>query len=186
VESKVRALPSAPEPNALQRILDFVDPAQYGKAFLLSEWSVAEEVEELVTIAREDPSTKMRMAAMQRLHKMGIEALVLSGHIRQMTAQRTLPGGSTMHITAAATSQQSLPGAPHILESEQGITKFLEAQNKDNEDDQDPTVVHQIPQEVSAAEDAEEVLNASKVSALQRKPPRTDASLLRTDPPDQP
>lgn len=88
----------------LDHLMSFADPVSYADAFLLSGWSVADEVEELVQMARQSDDLRLKLLAITRLHRNALEALTLGGLLRRVALTAHDAAGNTMTVQQVATA----------------------------------------------------------------------------------
>ena len=81
------------------RVLRFIDPTAYGEALVRGGWSVDQQMQQLIDLARQTENPGLAFKAMDKIHKLIKESLVLSGTLQNVSAKQT-DGGRTVEISS--------------------------------------------------------------------------------------
>lgn len=144
-------------------LLAFVDPNQYSEAFLLADWSIVEEIKELVGLARQTDNKRLKLAAIRYLHKLAVESLLISGRIAKITATHR-DGDRRINMEISR-----VQGA--ALEAQDGFNEFVTSKPRTKEITNDQTAqagVHKPPKTIEedpADEEAPITVSSSVVDS---------------------
>jgi hypothetical protein len=134
--------------NPEEIILGFLDPNRVGRAFALSDWTVEDEIAELIEMVR-DPATgeKTKLQAMGYLRKLVKNSALLGGLLKKTEISGTNEEGVHFKVSEIKRALDEFHEDPH--------TKQL-PNDKYLPNDDDKNQVHRPPQEITDADYEEE------------------------------
>jgi hypothetical protein len=126
--------------NPEELLMAFVDPRRVGNSFALSEWTVEDEISQLVDMIR-DPATgeKTRLQAMNYLRKLMEKSLLYGGLVRKVESSGTNESGVHFKVSEVQRALTEHHEDEHLLPS------------PEESDDESPQV-HRPPKEIDEDE----------------------------------